>query len=83
MGVPYSQLTTNFIANYQLTTVFLAKYQLTANPNGTLYVMSCMLTRSIRYCHMDHNAPCLPPKFCITIVSNFSRALQDNACAKF
>ena len=41
MGVPYSQLTTNFIANYQLTTVFLAKYQLTAIPNGTLYVMSC------------------------------------------
>ena len=41
MGIPYSQLTTNFIANYQLTTVFLAKYQLTANPNGTLYVMSC------------------------------------------
>ena len=41
MGVPYSQLTTNFIANYHLTTVFLAKYQLTANPNGTLYVMSC------------------------------------------
>ena len=40
-GVPYSQLTTNFIANYQLTTVFLAKYQLTANPDGTLYVMSC------------------------------------------
>ena len=34
-------LTTNFIANYQLTTVFLAKYQLTANPDGTLYVMSC------------------------------------------
>ena len=41
MGVPHSQLTTNFIANYQLTTVFLAKYQLTANPDGTLYVMSC------------------------------------------
>ena len=41
MGIPYSQLTTNFIANYQLTTVFLAKYQLTANPDGTLYVMSC------------------------------------------
>ena len=40
MGVPYSQLTTNFIANYQLTTVFLAN-QLTANPDGTLYVMSC------------------------------------------
>ena len=41
MVVPYSQLTTNFIANYQLTTVFLAKYQLTANPDGTFYVMSC------------------------------------------
>ena len=41
MEVPYSQLTANFIANYQLTTVFLAKYQLTANPDGTLYVMSC------------------------------------------
>ena len=41
MGVPYSQVTTNFIANYQLNTVFLAKYQLTANPDGTLYVMSC------------------------------------------
>ena len=41
MGVPYSQLTTNFIANYQLTAVFLAKYQLTANPDGTLYVMPC------------------------------------------
>ena len=41
MGVPYSQLTANFIVNYQLTTVFLAKYQLTANPDGTLYVMSC------------------------------------------
>ena len=41
MGVRYSQLTTNFIANYQLTTVFLAKYQLTANPDGTVYVMSC------------------------------------------
>ena len=31
-----SQLTTNFLANYQLTTVFLAKYQLTTNPIGTL-----------------------------------------------
>ena len=31
-----SQLTTNFLANYQLTIVFLAKYQLTANPIGTL-----------------------------------------------
>ena len=22
--------------------------------------------------HIDHNAPCLPPKFCITIVFDFS-----------
>ena len=25
----------------------------------------------IHYFHIDHNAPCLPPKFCITIVFNF------------
>ena len=31
-----SQLTTNFLVNYQLMTVFLAKYQLTTNPIGTL-----------------------------------------------
>ena len=26
--------------------------------------------------HIDHNAPCLPPKFCMTIVSSFSWVLQ-------
>ena len=31
MGVPISQLTTNFSAEYQLTTIFLANSQLTAN----------------------------------------------------
>ena len=27
---------------------------------------------------IDHNAPCLPPKICITIVSNFSWELQSS-----
>ena len=27
---------------------------------------------TICHFHMDHNAPCLPPKFCITIVFDFS-----------
>jgi len=31
MGVPNSQLTTNFSAKCQLTTVFLANYKLTTN----------------------------------------------------
>ena len=28
--------------------------------------------------HIDRNAPCLPPEFCITIVSNFSWVLQSS-----
>ena len=28
--------------------------------------------------HIDHNAPCFPPKFCITVVSNFSWVLQSS-----
>ena len=40
MGVPNSQLTTIFWANYQLTIVFLAKYQLTVNPIHTLFQVS-------------------------------------------
>ena len=31
MGVPYSQLTTNFSAKYQLTNIFWANSQLTTN----------------------------------------------------
>ena len=31
MGVPNSQLTTNFSAKYQLTTIFLTNSQLTTN----------------------------------------------------
>ena len=31
------------------------------------------------YCfHCDHNTHCLPPKFCITIFSNFSWVLQSS-----
>ena len=29
----------------------------------------------IHHFHIDHNAPCFTPKFCITIVSNFSWVL--------
>ena len=37
MGVPNSQLTTNFVAKYRLITVFFkANYQQTVNPIGTL-----------------------------------------------
>ena len=32
----------------------------------------------IHYFHIDHNAPCLPSQFCITIVSNFSWVLQSS-----
>ena len=33
----------------------------------------------IHHFHIDHNASCLPPpKFCITIVSNFSWVLQSS-----
>ena len=28
--------------------------------------------QSIHHFHIDHNAPCLPPKLCITIVFHFS-----------
>ena len=28
--------------------------------------------------HIDHNELCLPPKFCMTIVSNFSWVLQSS-----
>ena len=41
MGVPNSQLTTIFSANYQLTTVFSAKYQLTVNLTSTLIYRQC------------------------------------------
>ena len=34
--------------------------------------------RPIHYLHIDHNAPCLPPKFFIAIVSNFSWVLQSS-----
>ena len=30
------------------------------------------LVMFIQHFHIDQNAPCLPPKFCITIVFNFS-----------
>ena len=32
---------------------------------------------SIHYFHIDHNACCLPSKFCMTIVSKFSWVLQS------
>ena len=32
----------------------------------------------IRYIHIDHNVPCLPPKVCITIVPSFSWVLQSS-----
>ena len=32
----------------------------------------------IHFFHIDHNAPCLPPKVCITIVSNFPWVLQSS-----
>ena len=35
-------------------------------------------TLAIHHFRIDHNASCLPPKFCITIVSNFSWVLQSS-----
>ena len=32
----------------------------------------------IHHFHIDHNGPCLPPKFCAAIVSNFSWVLQSS-----
>ena len=32
----------------------------------------------ILHFHIDHNSPCLLPKFCVTIVSNFSWVLQSS-----
>ena len=38
----------------------------------TLCNTNLVTSRHIHYFHIDHNAPCLPPpKFCISIVSNF------------
>ena len=34
--------------------------------------------QAIDHFHIDHNAPCLPPKFCIIIVSNFSWVLRSS-----
>ena len=46
-----------------------------------------VLIRAIHHFHIDHNAPCLPPKLCKTIVSIFSwvvpREIDDNAYPKF
>ena len=33
---------------------------------------------AIHHFRTDHNSPCLPPKFCITILSNFSWVLQSS-----
>ena len=41
----------------------------------TLYI-SCN-----HYFHIDHNAPCSPPEFCITIV--VPREIENNGYAKF
>ena len=39
----------------------------------TLFIQYCLdVLGSIHHFHIDHNAPCLPPKFCITIVFVFS-----------
>ena len=54
--------------------------------------LGCVLTNAVSFCssrkrpsstvlpihnfHIDHNAPCLPPEFCITIVFSFSWVLQ-------
>ena len=35
-------------------------------------------TYHFHYFHIDHNAPCLPPEFCITVVSKFSWVLQSS-----
>ena len=44
----------------------------------------------IHLIHIDHNAPCLPPKFCITVVLDFSwddcntqEKFGNNGYAKF
>ena len=42
----------------------------------TLFKMAEKMA-AIHHFRTDHNSPCLPPKFCITIVSNFSLALQS------
>ena len=46
-----------------------------------------LLIRAIPHFHIHHNAPCLPPKFCKTIVSNFSWVvpgeIDDSGWAKF
>ena len=34
--------------------------------------------QAIDHFHIDHNAPCLPPKFCIIIESNFSWVLRSS-----
>ena len=54
----------------------------------TVYLLIPCFT-SIHYFHIDHNAPCLPAEFCVTIVSYFSKVLQSsqkihyNVYAKF
>ena len=40
------------------------------NPTNTYIIKEIHLI--IYHFHLDHNAPCLPPKFCRTIVFNFS-----------
>ena len=48
-------------------------------------ILACMTSfkmagkmAAIHHFRTDHNSPCLPPKFCKTILSNFSQVLQSS-----